>query len=906
LKPKNDEATMIRISRRTGLQLMLGALPAALPGAGLAQTWPRLVSLWTFDETSGPSFADSGEAHVPMDIVGTWADLSGASLIEGIDGTSAYTSGSGYATIPADRPEHDLAELTISFYYQRQSAAAKQILLAAGDDSQPGDFSIEVQADGRLRGYHRGQDAKLRFFEGPEGITDADLQVGRAYRIDLTLGPSGARIYLDGKPLRNAFIPDNTNGWNNGRIKFLGVFPDGALSPAHGVFDGLRIWDRQLTEAQIASLERPRSIPLDGAQAERPPANATVWVAPGGTASFPGTQANPMGNIAAAIRGAGPGDVIAVAAGSGAWDYEESGELIRGKNGAATRPIQVVGYGRRRPRIDLSIKAFRNGSPGRPTRRWTMVDGSKGIWQSTDTFSAPTGGVAGFGPDGDGVPPGQRLRLLPYNRQTAFEATNTKLKNDAYCGPGLWFENSRIRIRTQTAMWSSELGHGSFPARKDPNEQDLVLFELEKRPIWTFSDCSHIHVQNIDLLYANECVRLDNSKNMTFERCQFEGEEDYFSLRPGSDNCKILRSKFHYNVPNYMSWRDFKQSNTPIADMNGRGGIKSTSGDVSNLLVQNCEFFGCLIPIWAGGAGCTGWKILNNEFRRCRDDCVDYDVRTANMEIAYNWVHDRSQWFIGFSGPAGTSPSPQSSIYVHHNLVDISTPYLYQRTGTGEANTAPAPGTAMSGERLWLGHLGGNPPAGVLLRVYHNTFVVNWSDPVDRKGVGITPNRGWPAPAAGISHDVFNNIFVQCGQRPLEGFFAVYKQNKIDGNCWHRAVRSSQPFFSEVFRSDGDNSDYADLAAAKDDREMIKASETFYAPGFEASGIQANPQFAGGSPQGAHEFSSRAAYVPRNGQVTAGAVKLVGKGFPGPQDSSYQAWRGALDPSGDGSEVGVR
>jgi hypothetical protein len=890
---------------------MLGVLRAAIPAAAFGQL-PAPISRWQFDEMGVTSFADSGPANVPMDIVGIW--LSTSPLVTPIpedpeSERSAYTDGSGYATIPANHPAHDLPGLTISFYYQRNSAAAKHVLLAAGDGTQPGDFSLEVLANGRLRGYHVGQDGQLRFFEGTNGITGTDLQVGTAHRIDLTLGSLGARIHLDGAPLTSAFILANTNGWNNSRIKHLGVFPGGTLSPADGAFDGLRLWNQQLASEQIARfLEHAQSIVIDvGGLPVDPPADATVWVAPGGTAAWPGTPADPMGNIAAAIRGSGPGDVIAVAHGGGDWDYEEAGETISGKNGTPGSPIQVIGYGARRPRIDNSIKKYRNGTPGSPTGQWTVVDASKNIWRSIDAFSTPTGGLAGFGPDGDGVPAGQRLRLLPYNRQTAFEATSTTHPNDGYCGPGLWFENSRIRIRTQTAMWSSELGHGSFPTEKDPNKQDIVVFELTERAIWRFVNCSYIHVKNIDLLYSNVCVRLENSTNMIFDRCQIEGEEDYFLLTSGSNGCKIQRCKFHYNVPNYMAWRDFKQSNTPIADMNGRGVIKTTSGGVTNLLIEDCEFFGCLIPIWAGGAGCSGWKILNSEFRRCRDDCIDYDTRTTDMEIAYNWIHDRSQWFIGFSGPTSTSPNPQATIYCHHNLVDISTPYFYERDGSGDANSAPAAGTAMSGERLWIGHLGQNPPAGVLLKVYHNTFVCNWSDPVDRKGVGITPNRGWASPAAGISHGLFNNIFVQCSNdRPMLGFFAVHKHNKIDGNCYHRPVNQSAHFFSEVYRDESNFSNYASLAVAQADTTMINASKNSYSPGFEASGVQADPQFAGGSPAGVHEFSSRGAYVPASSQVIAGAVSLLGQGLPGPQDAIYQPWRGALDPSGDGSEVGVR
>jgi hypothetical protein len=43
-------------------------------------------------------------------------------------------------------------------YYQRSGAADKHILLAAGNGSPAGDFSLEVLANGKLRAWHTGQD----------------------------------------------------------------------------------------------------------------------------------------------------------------------------------------------------------------------------------------------------------------------------------------------------------------------------------------------------------------------------------------------------------------------------------------------------------------------------------------------------------------------------------------------------------------------------------------------------------------------------------------------------------------------------------------------------------------------------------------------------------------------------
>ncbi|MGH6921109.1 MAG: LamG-like jellyroll fold domain-containing protein, partial [Geminicoccaceae bacterium] len=304
------------------------------------------ISRWELDETSSAEgvFEDRGPAHVLMILNGIWADLTTGSLVEGVGGTSAYTDGSAFATIPANAAAHNLAALTISFYYQRNSAAAKHTLLAAGDGTQTGDFSIEALANGRLHGWHVGQHGLLRSFESTDGVIGTNLQVGTAYRIDLSLGSQGARIYLDGAELTAARIPENTNGWNNGRDKYLGRWTDGVEAPAVGALDRLRIWSGQLSDAEIALLQPPQSTMLpDLSAVPSAPAAGAYWVDPidgndsasaaqaRSSTSFP--PASPWKTLSRAIAQWNAGNLSAAASGNveiilrGGLSYERGNNL---------------------------------------------------------------------------------------------------------------------------------------------------------------------------------------------------------------------------------------------------------------------------------------------------------------------------------------------------------------------------------------------------------------------------------------------------------------------------------------------------------------------------------------------------------------------------------------------------
>ena len=244
---------------------MLGVLQAVLPGAAFAQTWPRLISLWPFDETSGTSFADSGPADVPMALVGSWADLSTGSLIEGVDGTSAYTNGSAYATIPANRPDHDLAALTISFYYQRIRRARSNS--PGGWRWHPGRRLLDRGAGERQAARLPRRPGRCAAFLRERERHHRHQSAGRHRPPDRSQPRSVGGEDLSGWRRRcwTPIILANRNGWNNSRVKYLGIFTDGVSGPANGAFDGLRIWNQPADQHPDRHARAARSIALPGA-----------------------------------------------------------------------------------------------------------------------------------------------------------------------------------------------------------------------------------------------------------------------------------------------------------------------------------------------------------------------------------------------------------------------------------------------------------------------------------------------------------------------------------------------------------------------------------------------------------------------------------------------------------------
>lgn len=228
----------------------------AAGGGGPPPPEVDLVSLYAL---SGGSAVDSISA-VNGTNQGSWHSFAADSIVAGVAGTSYYkTGGTGHITLPAAQAAHDLSSgVSISFYVQPSGSLNKHIYLSWGDGTQIGDGSIERLTNGRIRAWHVGGDGGLRFFESTDGVAGTNLVEGTAYRITVILGAPAARLYIDDAEV--ASIPQNTNGWNNSRVKYVGTWTDGVLAPMQGIIKYIRIWNGPLLVSGVTLLEDAQSV----------------------------------------------------------------------------------------------------------------------------------------------------------------------------------------------------------------------------------------------------------------------------------------------------------------------------------------------------------------------------------------------------------------------------------------------------------------------------------------------------------------------------------------------------------------------------------------------------------------------------------------------------------------------
>jgi Concanavalin A-like lectin/glucanases superfamily len=951
---------------------MLGALRAILPGVAFAQTSATMVSLWAFDETTDVSgvFDDLGSANVPMSLVGTWADLTTGSLVQNVGGTSAYTSGTAYATLPANQPAHNLAALTISFYYQRNAAAGTQVLLAAGNGTQAGDFSIEVLADGKLRGFHVGQDGVSRPFEGTGGITGTNLQVGTAHRIDLALGPRGARIFLDGAELTVAAIPSNLNGWNNSRIKYLGVSPDGTSSPAIGAFDRFRIWSWQLTNVEIALLEEAQSttlpsLPVVGdalsvpSLAEWLPSDetdpvATKFVSNQNRGNGSGSSAANAQEVQAALNGASPGDVLlAVCQTAGTIEFWNYPNGLSFPNGSAGNYITL--QSRQGDAIVISACEDFAGARTPNSGFWTQsglsqADIDKKIWRSTGTFSGAEQPMTGWWIEYD-----HPHMLLRYRSLTNLRAAyGTADSPTNYATPGVHkSSDGHVYIRMQRphpgkysagGTWSPNLwpdnpeavnSSGQFVWPQSENPNDYVIHLCRATSPVSGPRAFHGVSGSVNTGVWKQVGPGINSIGFTGTVSGSHGivkRGTHYSWRLGilADTGSVQEDWFfdraRFTSGFKLSRAEFKFGG-PLEDIRDAAFLNSTS--MQDLYARDCTIGGFHEIMVAGIAmNRRRFRFRNCCFTRMVDEGFQVGQGMGQVEIGYCYF-----FCAPMGGGGGNGAEQEGDVwYIHHNVVDNRT----ECVGNWRATPYPRPV-----------HHPHSPDNNQPRKSYNNTLL--WGP--DQEQATSLPwmsnsHNMMTTTGAANSNEIFNNITIRhCLERGYDtSTYSTFgpcdftvrfincdpdlSNEFMDYNLWYKDVPNPVDGWAKDVRA-GQNGTggtaFATLAAFRSSSlfTLSKGSGArrgAYTPGFEANSTDAKPTLPSLDDYPNSQFDYRpepaAAVTASTTSSLTGADWWSGDGpawgrdyFPwssGERTLAPSGWKGALNPNGETMPVGVQ
>jgi hypothetical protein len=830
-------------------------------------------------------------------------------------------------------------------YGQVQSGpgpGANAMLVQKDRPGLPGGWQLAIVNDSgtlRLQAYTKDEAADGLHVGSSSGV--GQVQADAAFMLVMTCGGSGTRLYLD-----KAEIGSTTNGvglLDNDEQIGIGRYRPGISDSAGftGWLDEVRFYKGVLTPDEIAALPSAQDLvilPVQQAAYTVPavptaPSGTTRYVssgvgtgapAAGNDSSGNGTIGNPYRTVAKALSVANSGDQIILRKGiyrEGGLNVADTNLTIKGYNqDIDDDPLDPDNWPILDGSIDMSSVTWELVHAGRQeyrTVQTNLVSGTKigcAILPGTGPYVIPR-----WEPLSGWIEPRKLVRLPSYAQEgttgawswtDAFRHTGavTHPSTNYYLGPGVARgSDGRIHIRLQP-VHSSVTGGVTMDEFPDNNPVSNSIF------LWSQGRSLFANMQGGFTLEGVFCrgfdrIRQDITNNdVTFRRNVFWGGDFQSTLITWTGGSNPL---FQHNVgiaglSDWHVWGSGKHSGfwTNVDSNYGRCNIVGISGSatngriIDNLLLRNFD-------ISAGSTSAAFTIEIANNAIEVIDDLTQLDG-LAHEHIHHNFV-------VGpLCGCSGGTPPAGNRYDIHHNICVLTRWRAWRETLMWS----------------WTVYTPHSPEHGRNYTIAHNTII--FTNPRRESSSAVTSILS-PGPS-GLRHptspefqDLFNNNFIVVNRDPPgvngpggpRGFHGGWDVNstvhrgRLDGNAYWKVDLdglSGGNLFGQISHSGGNSANFASLAAFKASQHF-QESKDLYAPGMENSGIQANPQFVGGADAFVNEGRGVPPryYIPQSPVYHTGAINLgsggLNLGLPG---YTYEAWRGALDPDGDGTEIGPR
>jgi hypothetical protein len=591
----------------------------------------------------------------------------------------------------------------------------------------------------------------------------------------------------------------------------------------------------------------------------------TYYVAPEGNDSNPGTFSKPWKSVDYSIAQLQAGDTLYLRGGI----YYETVNV--GVHGIKSRHITVKNYSQEIAIIDGGYQEFRTI----PNSDWKVHDAGRNIYKSVKKYSA-AGIIHAYL-----VSAGVKHHLVPYERYSDLSSDNQAYKklsdspNDIYVGPGVFWDSSdgRIYIRLMPSQQELSMGY-SIPANPDPRQN--IIYIVPPEAVVNFeSGAAYIDFENIGARFCNNAYRFKTgSHHINLKGSNILGGRTHIMVELGVHHLVLDALTIDDNVPAWIAWTDVKKETEPAHDLQ-QAGI-NLQDRVHDVEISNSTFNNMFDAIDATGA-VYDIRIHHNEFFGIRDDVLQLGSASYNIEVDHNSMLHVSKG-PGRDG-SGSSSQPGTK-YIHHNVIDLTKRWLHFRVGHPQYAEA---GDGTIWNTAFGSHDGSGYGAGDPWKIYNNTILIGAARNENFNPMGVGHDYTLGA-IPGVPQEVYNNIFVQTmDHRIADGARVHDGSSLLDGNLYYRALPASPPeYLFRLWENTKISASFNSLAEFKS-HSFFTETQSYYPPGWENAGIEANPQLNS-------DYSPSPA-----GPAANGAIDLRGKGWPGADGRPY---RGALPPQG--------
>ena len=595
----------------------------------------------------------------------------------------------------------------------------------------------------------------------------------------------------------------------------------------------------------------------------------SYYVAPDGDDGNAGTSASaPWKTLRHAIAQLHPGDVLFLRGGT----FFES-QIDIDVAGSAGAPITIRNFPGEHPVVDGSWPEFR--TPG--NQAWELVDAGKQIYRSVQRYPGAQE-VYGYLGAADGG-----WRLVPYASEQPFATDNQDYAEDSelyYIGPGVHWNETDERIYYRSLLSRYQDAATAVPHEADPRLTELHVFP-NGEVFQLGRECSYVVIEGLDIRNGNNALHFESgAHHVTVRDCRLLGGRYHVLVRGGAHDLVFDGLTVADRFPDWVAWSDVKRPTTGSPGHLFQGAAIHLTDAVDGVEIMHSSFTGLFDGIGAAQAP-TNLRVHHNVFD-VRDDVLQLGSAGWSVEFDHNRVLRAHSGGPSWNGSGAAPPDKVGRIYVHHNVIDTSVPQRFGRSdprGLLDDEFQGPKGDGFAAGRTFGCHDKSDVTGPTPWKIYHNTAIL--TDDESHGGAGQAYRI--PAFDSQHPHEVFNNVFVQLGDQWLLRDARAEDGSQIhDGNLYWAPHRSpGTDLLEDIW--DGDASqDFATLADFRGSATW-KTTQVHYPPGWERSGVEADPQL------------DQAFRPDPDGPAASGAVDLSGKGWPG---LCGETFRGALEPHG--------
>ena len=665
------------------------------------------------------------------------------------------------------------------------------------------------------------------------------------------------------------------------------------------------------SQASAASGLSIPTLALATGQDTVPGSNVIYAATDGSDATGDGSLGDPYATLEGAHGDAslGAGWTIVLRGGT----YARSSTFTPTKSGSSGSPITVMAYPGETVILDYGNEFAGFRTPGQGL--WEIEDAGTNLWRSVSTSFGGAARVYGHWEEL------YKWWFLYGYRDTGASISGT---GASYFGPGTKINaDGRVHIRfarPTSAMVSSAWpsyqpgtsgGAWVIPDSEDPNDYPIYITRKNNLKAFSFTGgVSDWHFKDINVQGADTIVNLPGvSTRIWFERGLWRGPV-HGILR---NNCtandfRLLGIQSAMGRLDMWPWGFAKGRESAGGDIDDYAFDirQSGGGGGTGYTVEDCTIANYFDFI-QGTSPTAGTVVRYNWLDNIQDDMFQVGTNSGDVEFGYNVMLDSpiNDWNLSNSSSSG-------DFYIHNNVCWLHLVRIWDTNRTTLASHAAGVKHFASGAS------GRTQPR----KVYNNTIIVNGGSN-HSAAIPLGHCDGESVNNTASANETYNNILMvyadnaawQTGETNKEGGLKDgiahgvgldgTSSEELDHNHYARVLAYATahsaligPYYNHPTRVGGPYTFASAAALASSGANLIDA---------EANGTSEDHTNTGVSGMNAAAplvDLEGLDFRPKSGSAPAtGAKDLSATGWPG---ASNAAWRGALDPSGDGNEIGPR